>query len=165
MQISQCQHMGRKEDRKRIVLSGRNRKDQSLQSKRNHWRLGKRSAVGSPSFGSGTQSPGSTWGGSQEKGAPVLQTPQAGQLQRGEAGTSCSPLPPFLPPTETLCRCRFSFLTPQWRKLIKAGKDRKRRGRRAMLPVLPFPNPQEERRVCTKVKTSAAKIATNGEPG
>lgn len=34
-----------------------------------------------------------------------------------------------------------------------------------MLLVLQFPKPQEERRLCTKVKTLAAKIATNREPG
>lgn len=41
MQLSQCQHMGSKKDRKRIVFSGRNRKDQFFQSRRNYRKAGK----------------------------------------------------------------------------------------------------------------------------
>lgn len=50
MQLSQCQHMGSKKDRKRIVFFGRNRKDQFLQSKRNYRKAGKEVSSGMSYF-------------------------------------------------------------------------------------------------------------------
>lgn len=161
MQLSQCQHMGSKKDRKRIVFSGRNRKDQFLQSKRNYRKAGKEVSSGmsySQAWPPEPRRPVVRQAGEGLSSLPDLSGWTVSDWGGRGIWFSFHPfLPPSLPPKH--CHCCSSFSTSWCRKFIQAGKDIKRRGRRTMFPVLPFPKAQEERRVCTKVKTSAARIA------
>lgn len=69
--------------------------------------------------------------------ADFLQTPQAGQLQKGRQRHLC------LPPTETV------HLGWKWQKT----------GRETVSPVLPFSESQRERSICQKDKNLIAKTA------